>query len=63
MLQPLPLKANWPAVEEARTYRERAAHCRELALAEHDPAVAMTLWELADDLEDEADRLDNELPG
>jgi len=50
-------------VEEARAYRERAAHCRELALAEHDPTIAMTLLELADDLEDEADRLENELPG
>ena len=39
-------------------YRQRAAHCRELAESARDDLVIQRLMELAADLEEEADRLD-----
>lgn len=43
---------------EAEHYRQRAAHCRELAEAARDYLVIQPLMELAADFEEEADRLD-----
>jgi hypothetical protein len=44
--------------DEAEHYRQRAAHCRELAEAARDELVIQRLMELAADFEEEADRLD-----
>ena len=44
--------------DEAERYRQRAAHCRELAEAARDDLVIKRLMELAGDFEEEADRLD-----
>jgi hypothetical protein len=45
--------------DEAEHYRQRAAHCRELAEAARDDLVILRLMELAADFEEEADRLDS----
>lgn len=45
-------------LSEPDKLRERAKHCRNLAAAALDPAVEDTLLELADELEEEARRLD-----
>ena len=42
----------------AEHYRQRAAHCRELAESARDDLVIQRLMELAADFEEEADRLD-----
>lgn len=41
-------------------YRERAAHCRQLAEAAGDEVATRRLIALAEDLEEEAGRLDQE---
>lgn len=42
----------------AEHYRQRAAHCRELAESARDDLVIQRLMDLAADFEEEADRLD-----
>ena len=44
--------------EDAEHYRQRAAHCRELAETARDDLVIQRLMELAADFEEEADRLE-----
>jgi len=46
--------------EDASRFRQRAKVCRELARRTQFPDVARTLDETGDDLEKEADRLDDE---
>ena len=43
--------------ESAEHYRQRAAHCRELAKTATDDVVLQRLIELAEDFEEEARRL------
>ena len=43
---------------EWEKFRERAKHCRSLAAAALDPAIEDNLLALAEDLEEEADRLE-----
>ena len=44
--------------ETAEHYRQRAAHCRELAASATDQLVMKRLLELADDFEEEAREID-----
>jgi hypothetical protein len=46
--------------DDAEHYRQRAAHCRELADAARDDLVIQRLMELASDFEEEADRWDGD---
>jgi hypothetical protein len=47
-------------VDEAGRFRARAIHCRELATNARDEQARQALTEMADDLEDEADKIDDE---
>jgi hypothetical protein len=47
-------------VDEAGRFRARAIHCRELATNARDEQARQALTEMADDLEDEAGKIDDE---
>lgn len=44
--------------EEADSFRKRAAQCRDLARIARDEESRLTLTDMADDLDAEADRID-----
>ena len=48
--------------ETAEHYRQRAAHCRELAKTATDVVVIQRLIDLAEDFDAEARRLEEETP-
>lgn len=49
--------------EEALHFRVRAAHCRELAKSARDELSRRELYDIADELDAEADRIDAEANG